>query len=335
MKKTLILIGVLLVSIFLWAVFSASQSDYRRLENSDFIFETVIFNSPDPERLAVFYQNVFNAKRTNSDPTWNPQGSNESTITLQTPDYEDQGPLLTLLKNDKPRQKSPAANDLGYAHICFETDDVPGLIRKITDHGGRIVSTFADLKKVPAVYATDPDGNVFEVHLPFPAPVTPRTIYRTLNSLSRTSFKLPPPSTDRIRFLHVNINSKDWSKTVSFYRNIFGTSTTGFERDYKGEFIERLTGVLRAEVKGRHLELPGYSAGGPTFEVFTYNRFSTESPPNLSDLGRIATGFRVRDLKKAVEAFVREGGVLLNEVENRSATIRDVDGNFLLLTRSK
>ncbi|PJZ59234.1 VOC family protein [Leptospira barantonii] len=333
MKKTFSIIGVLFVSLFMWWFFSASKSDYRTLKNSDFFFETVIFNSPNPERLSGFYQNVFNAKKTNSDPVWNPQGSNDSTITLRTPDYRDQGPLLTILKNLKPNQKIHVANDLGYAHICFETDDVPGLIQKITEHGGKIVSNFEDLKKVPAVYATDPDGNVFEVHLPFPSPITPRTIYRTLNSLIRTNFKLSPPATDRIRFLHVNINSKDWSKTVSYYKNAFGTATTGFERDYKGEFIERLTGVMGAEVKGRHLELPGYSEGGPTFEVFTYNRFSSENTSGLSDQGRIATGFRVLNLKKAIETLVRDGGILLSEVENRSATIQDGDGNLILLAQ--
>lgn len=336
MKKTFIAIGVLLVSIFLWSMIGASQNDYRTLKNSDFIFETVILNSPDPERLSDFYQNVFRARKTDSEPAWNPTGVNiEATITLKTPDYQDQGPLLTILKNVKAKTKSPQPNDLGYAHICFETDDVPGLIQRIEKNGGTILSTFEDLKKVPAVYAIDPDGNVFEVHLPFPAPLTPQTIYRTLNSFVRTNFKLSPPAVDRIRFLHININSKEWSKTISFYKSVFGTSTTGFERDYKGEFIERLTGVKGSEVKGRHLELPGYGKGGPTFEVFTYNRFSSEKPSDLTDPGRIATGFRVTNLKKATAKIVQEGGILISEMENKSATFKDPDGNLFLITQQK
>lgn len=277
MRKLFSAICILITAILLWWVITASQSDYRKIEGIDFSYATVILNSPNPERLSKFYQSVFRTQKSEDASDWSLDGSGKSVVSLRTPGYQGHGPLLTILKGGKSNVKSPLPNDLGYAHICFESDDIPGLIKQIAKNGGKILSSFKDMEKVPAVYATDPDGNVFEVHIPFPTPLTPRTIYRSLNSLVRTYFELSPPEIDRIRFLHVNINSTDWIKTVNFYIKVLETSTTGFERDYKGEFIENLTGINGAAIRGRHVVLPGYSDGGPTFEVFTYNKASSKN----------------------------------------------------------
>ncbi|MFB5650626.1 VOC family protein [Leptospira wolffii] len=336
MKKTLIVVlSILFASLILWSLITASAGEYRKTKGSGFSFETIIINSPDPERLSVFYKNVFRAKRIYMDPDWTLGNSPGSGIALRTPDYKEEGPILVLLKNGQSVQNSTSANDLGYAHICFEADDLGGLVREIVKNGGTIVSTFPDPEKAPAIYAKDPDGNIFEIHFPFPTPLAPSTIYRSLDSLIRTNFKLSPPKTDRIRFLHVNINSKDWKKTVSFYNKILDTSSTGFERDYKGDFIQNLTGVREAEVQGKHLLLPGYSEGGPTFEVFTYNRFSSRPIPERSEPGRIATGFRVSDLQKSISKIVQEGGILIDQKEARSSVLKDIDGNLILLTKQK
>ncbi|BDA79527.1 hypothetical protein LPTSP3_g24570 [Leptospira kobayashii] len=335
MKKFSIIIIILVAIVSVWWGITASQSDYHAIENSDFSYATVIINSPDPERLSDFYRNVFGAEKIKSGYEWNLVGSEKDFISLKTPGYREGGPLITIGKIDKSDAKPPLANDLGYAHICFESDNIPGLIKQILKNGGKILSTFEDLEKVPAAYATDPDGNVFEIHLPFPTPLTPKTIYRSLNSLIRTNFKLSPPETDMIRFLHVNINSADWSKTVVFYTKILSTSATGFERDYKGDFIERLTGVSGAKVRGRHVTLPGYSEGGPTFEVFTYNQFSSKGPLNKSEKGRVATGFLVRDLNAAVNKVVQEGGILISQNGNQTALLKDIDGNLLVFAEKK
>ncbi|TGM98473.1 VOC family protein [Leptospira dzoumogneensis] len=332
-KKSLLILGILALVLSIWYSVTASQSEYHKTKNTNFTFETIIVNSPDPERLSDFYRNVFRATKVGSDPKWDLENSNRSSITLKTPDYKDQGPLLTIFKGQKENSKLPSANDIGYAHICFEADDIPGLIKQILKNGGKIISSFEDLEKVPAIYGTDPDGTVFEIHLPFPTPFTPLTLYRTLNSLIRIQLKLSPPKTDSIRFLHVNINSKDWERTLSFYTRVLNTTSTGFERNYKGEFIQNLTGIQNAEVKGRHIILPGYSAGGPTFEIFTYNQFSSDSPLNKSDTGRVATGFRVLSLKTAVNKVIQEGGTLISEKENESAILRDIDGNLFLLAQ--
>lgn len=329
MKKFLIIICFCLVSLFIWSVVSDSQEHYRKLENSDFTYATVIINSNNPEPLSLFYQNTFGAIPLEMDSDWNYIES-KSVYTLRTPGYHGEGPKLTILKTTKPKSEVSEANDLGYAHICFESDDIPGLIKKIQNNGGKIISHFDDLEKVPAVYAKDPDGNVLEIHLPFPTPLTPKTIYRTLNSLIRINFKLSPAEIDSIRFLHVNINSKDWSQTVKFYNKVFETETIGFERDYKGDFIQNLTGIQGAEVKGKHVILPGYSDGGPTFEVFTYHRLSEKKNPNQFDVGRVATGFYVQDFNQALDIFIKAGGSVLNQKNQNFSLLKDLDGNLVI-----
>ncbi|MGJ4748362.1 VOC family protein [Leptospira sp. SA-E8] len=336
MKKYLIALLSLFLLITLWWFLTPSPHEYKTIPNSDFSFETVIFRSPDPKRLSNFYTNVFQAKEAEKEPNWALGEPLSSVITLRTPGYQGKGPIFTILKTEKTdlETSAAAANDLGYAHICFETDNVPGLIQTIQKNGGRIDSRFEDLQKVPAIYGRDPDGNIFEIHIPFPTPLSPSTIFRSLNSLIRTYFKLDPPAVDKIRFLHVNINSKDWSKALSFYSNVLETNATGFERDYKGDFIENLTGIKGIEIKGRHLPLPGYDEGGPTFEIFTYNRFSKRGPLDKSDTGKIAVGFRVFDLRSSVNKILQEGGILLEEKGN-TAILKDPEGNLLLISSKK
>ncbi|WP_108928273.1 VOC family protein [Leptospira johnsonii] len=332
MKKLLIVLLSVPFLITFWWILTPSPHEYKRIPNSDFSFETVIFRSPDPKRLSHFYKNAFQAMETTSAFSWTLGGPPSSAITLRTPEYQNEGPLFTILKAKKPNLGISAANDLGYAHICFETDNVPGLIQTIQKNGGRIDSSFKDLQKVPAIYGRDPDGNIIEIHIPFPTPLNPSTIFRSLNSFIRTYFKLNPPKMDKIRFLHMNINAKDWSKTLSFYSKIFETSSTGFERDYKGDFIENLTGIQGIEIKGRHLPLPGYDDGGPTFEIFTYNRFSERGPLDSSDTGRIAVGFSVLDLRSSVNKILKKGGILLEEHAN-TAILKDPEGNLLLVSQ--
>lgn len=334
MKKFRIVLLSIFFLITLWWILTPYPHEYKRVPNSNISFESVIFRSPDPKRLSDFYKNVFRAKEAENESSWTLGDPPNSSITLRTPEYQGEGPLLTILKAKKPNLGISAANDLGYAHICFETDNVPGLIQTIQKNGGRIDSNFDDLQKVPAIYGRDPDGNIIEIHIPFPTPLSPSTIFRSLNSFIRTRFKLDPPSMDKIRFLHVNINSKDWTKTLSFYSKVLETSSTGFERDYKGDFIENLTGIKGIEVKGSHLSLPGYNEGGPTFEIFTYNHFSKKGPLDTFDTGRIAVGFSVLDLRSSVGKIVQEGGIVLEEHDN-TVILKDPEGNLLLLALSE
>ena len=329
----IVLAGISL-ALVIWAVLTRDYSDHRMLENtmgtSDLAFVNVYVNSPDIKRLGKFYKEVFGVQPVDSAKTSILTGTAASVHRM--PGYEGAGPYLTLMKADSKSARGPLrVFDLGYAHLCFESDDVNRITGLIEANGGTLLSTFSDVPGAPAIYARDPDGNAVEVHIPLPEPVTPWTLVRTINSLARTYLKWTPAEDSKVRFLHVNINSTDWKRTVKFYQESIGAVPTGIERNYDGDFIGSLTGVANAEVHGRHVALPGYSPGGPTFEIFTYNKPSTRGPPSLSDLGVVATEFLARDLKSSVAKIVAAGGAVDRQIGEGMTVVRDKDGNQIVM----
>lgn len=329
---TLAVCGLALV---LWAALTASHSQHRAFDDADTAFEAVHMTARDPARLAAFYTQVFGMPAIPTRAALVPPGLPAPTAVLQLPGYAGPGPLLTLAPASAATARGPLpVSDRGYAHICFEADDVHRVVQAIQAHGSTVLSRFDDLAAAAVVYATDPEGNAIEVHIPLPEPVTPRTLARTLVSGVRTYFKRPALDAEPLRFLHVNLNVADWPRTVAFYQQALGGEPTGIERHYQGDFIARLTGVAGAEVHGRHVALPGYSPGGPTFEVFAYNRAPGIGPLGPDDVGRVATGFRVRDLSAAVARFTAAGGQLVRSLGDGAALLRDADGNLVVLRQA-
>ncbi|MCG8535434.1 MAG: VOC family protein [Pseudomonadales bacterium] len=279
-------------------------------------------NSPNPERLSLFYLDTFGG---------NKLITTDSSIVITTPGYAEAGPLITIRKSSSNNKQPLQAFDHGYAHICFEADNVNAIAQRFLENGGKMLSRFDTTKGALAFYGADPDGNVIEVHLPFPTPLTPRTLYRTLNSFARTKLGLPGAPNNQIRFIHVNINSPNWSKTAAFYQSAFSAQPTGFTRDYEGAYISALTGVPGAAVQGIHIALPGYSKGGPTFEVFTYNQPSHREPLGNEDIGRVRTEFITSNLALVVGRVKSAGGTIIEQRENISALVKDLDGNLIFL----
>lgn len=335
-KGLLIALLVLTLTLALWAALTAAHQQHRALEQSDVAFEAVHMTAHDPARLASFYTQVFGMPVAPGRANLALPGP-VAPVMLQLPGYEGSGPVLTLAPVAGDTATGHAArgplpvDDRGYAHICFEADDVHRVVHAIQAHGGTVLSRFDDLAAAAVVYAADPEGNAIEVHIPLPEPVTPWTLARTLVSGLRTYFKSPAAEPGPLRFLHVNLNVADWPRTVAFYQQALGGEPTGIERNYHGDFIANLTSVVGAEVHGRHVALPGYSAGGPTFEVFTYNRAAGIGPLGLDDVGRVATGFRVRDLSTAVARFTGAGGVVERHLDVDRVLVQDGDGNRLVL----
>lgn len=329
-----LVLAAMSLALLIWAALTREHSDHRMLENtmgtSDLAFVNVYVNSPDIKRLGKFYKEVFGVQALGSAETSALTGAAASVHSM--PGYAGPGPYLTLMKADSRSARGPLrVFDRGYAHLCFESDDVNRITRLIEANGGTLLSTFSDIPAAAAIYARDPDGNAVEVHIPLPEPLTPWTLVRTMNSLARTYFKWTPAEDSRIRFLHVNINSTDWKRTVKFYQESIGAVPTGIERNYDGDFIVSLTGVANAEVHGRHVALPGYSPGGPTFEIFTYNKPSTQGPLTLSDIGVVATGFVARDLKLSVARIVAAGGAVDRQFSEDMTVVRDKDGNQIVM----
>lgn len=116
------------------------------------------------------------------------------------------------------------------------------------------------------------------------------------------------------KYGHTNLIARDWRSLASFYQNHFGCVPVPPERDFKGDALERGTGIRGAELRGVHLRLPGHGADGPTLEIFNYNILE-ERPGvavNRPGFGHIA--FVVDDVAAARETVLAAGGQPVGEI---------------------
>jgi len=125
----------------------------------------------------------------------------------------------------------------------------------------------------------------------------------------------------KARFVHTNLVARDWKTLVRFYCNVFGCILQGPDRDYSGEWLDRVTALEGAHLRGIHLLLPGYGSNGPTLEIFSYDSMPQPSlrVVNAPGFGHIAFG--VEDVERALEDVRKAGGGAVGEV-----VIRDVEG---------
>jgi predicted enzyme related to lactoylglutathione lyase len=142
------------------------------------------------------------------------------------------------------------------------------------------------------------------------------------------------------RYRHTNIVSRDWVRLSAFYELVFGCERLPPERDLRGEWLDRGTGVVGAHLRGVHLRLPGSGSDGPTLEIFEYDEIlPRETPvPNRAGFGHIA--FAVEDVGQAVEAVIAAGGAPLGEIVEQDipgagrlcfSYVRDPEGNIVEL----
>lgn len=330
----LIILGALIVAFSIWWIVSAPKTDVSTQADAKHIFRNVTIAAKDVAALSAFYQNAFGFKPVKDNGEWASGNPQSPSVLLQIPEYKDGGPTFRIIAADAQAKQGPLqVYDLGYAHLCFEADDVWGTVKKIIEGGGSMISTFPKIEKEVAAYAKDPEGNVVEVHVPTPTAVTPQAILRLLNSVIRTKLQLQAPGNARIRFIHVNLISKDWKKLSNFYQTVFGAVPTGALRDYKDAWISNLVGVKDARIVGQHVALPGYSVGGPTFEIFTYGTQAKQGPLHFGDLGTVCTGFETKDLSATLKAAVDAGGKVIRSEENAFGLIQDPDGNLIQLKK--
>ncbi|NTV91106.1 MAG: VOC family protein [Clostridiales bacterium] len=140
------------------------------------------------------------------------------------------------------------------------------------------------------------------------------------------------------KFAHTNIIASDWVKLSDFYIKAFDCKPVYPERDLSGPWIEMMTYVKNAVIKGIHLSLPGYE-DGPTLEIFQYEpkgRSASFPSINRQGLGHIA--FHVDDvaatLKKVLELGGKQYGQLVeNQFEGlgllTAAYAQDPEGNII------
>lgn len=122
----------------------------------------------------------------------------------------------------------------------------------------------------------------------------------------------------KIKFSHVNLVSRDWKALADFYIKVFDCTPKPPERNLSGEWLDRLTGVQEAHIKGIHLLLPGGDYGedsaGPTLEIFQYdqNQANPHKVINLEGFGHIA--FAVENVEEKLKLLLDHGGSTVGEL---------------------
>jgi hypothetical protein len=70
------------------------------------------------------------------------------------------------------------------------------------------------------------------------------------------------------KYAHTNLVAHNWKRLALFYETVFGCVPIPPERDLSGDWLDKVTGIPGAHIRGTHLQLPGYEQGGPTLEIF-------------------------------------------------------------------
>ena len=86
----------------------------------------------------------------------------------------------------------------------------------------------------------------------------------------------------RIKFVHTNIVAQNWERLANFYIEVFDCKPVFPERNLKGNWVNELIGLEDANIRGIHLQLPGFE-NGPTLEIFEYSLEEQEKiPPTIN-----------------------------------------------------
>ncbi len=143
-----------------------------------------------------------------------------------------------------------------------------------------------------------------------------------------------------LRYVHTNLIAKDWRKVSQFYQKVFHCKPVPPERNLKGEWVDKLTGISSAHIQGEHLLLPGYSEEHPTLEIFSYSRMGDNDLERINMPGFAHLAFEVDDVQETLKEVLAEGGGQVGEVveeiypNNMKATFvyaKDIEGNIIEL----
>lgn len=116
------------------------------------------------------------------------------------------------------------------------------------------------------------------------------------------------------KFSHVNLISRNWKELADFYIRVFDCQPKPPQRDLSGSWVDALTGLMEANIKGMHLHLPGYGNDGPTLEIFEYdeNIENTGKVINMEGFGHIA--FAVENVQRKLKLLLENGGSLVGQL---------------------
>ena len=144
---------------------------------------------------------------------------------------------------------------------------------------------------------------------------------------------------DGIRYIHTNLVARDWKALADFYIGAFGCVPVPPERHLRGPWVETLTGLKDARIDGVHLALPGFPAGGPTLEIFSYDpAFLRQAPVEVYRQGIGHLAFHVDEVQAVLDQVLVLGGSALGPVVRRQyenlglltvVYARDPEGNHI------
>ena len=117
-----------------------------------------------------------------------------------------------------------------------------------------------------------------------------------------------------IKYTHINIVAKDWKRLAKFYIDVFNCKPKPPERDLSGEWLDRLTGINSAHIRGIHLLLPGLEDDGPTLEIFQYNESIPDPGKSVNREGFAHIAFAVDDVEDCLAKLKENGGTTVGEV---------------------
>ncbi len=148
----------------------------------------------------------------------------------------------------------------------------------------------------------------------------------------------------KVRLAHVSITAKDLRRLAAFYIEAFGFVPNREERGFSGEWVEKGTGLPRADFTRIHLRLPGVKEYGTDLEIIQYSHAAEDSSPpvaNMTGLRHLA--FETEDageLKNLYERIIEIGGGKLGEISEREigdlgtvsfVYMTDIEGNIVEL----
>jgi len=143
-----------------------------------------------------------------------------------------------------------------------------------------------------------------------------------------------------MKYVHTNIVSTDWKSLVNFYINTFECKIVPPIRNQSGAWLEKGTGVSKAQLEGAHLLLPGYDEMGPTLEIYQYSNIEKQEwvAPNTRGFGHLA--FEVDNVEQILNSVLNNGGSVCGEITKREIEgvgeitfvyARDPEGNLIEL----
>ncbi len=141
-----------------------------------------------------------------------------------------------------------------------------------------------------------------------------------------------------VRYVHTNLVARDWRRLADFYIVVFGCKPRPPKRDLKGDWVDDLTSLKAAHIRGMHLLLPGWGEDGPTLEIFQYNSGESRTPPKTDQPGFGHIAFAVEDVGRTLKRIADEGGGMVGEritaaIEGAGridvAYARDPEGNII------